>query len=1325
MAKQRADMDVDMDADVVMNEEMEEDMDNVTLYPILTEKQYTPTPDYSDYSEHFAATGTALVIDNGSWQCRAGWATEERPRLSFDNQTAKFRDRKANVSSTYVGNDVYADVLARSNARTAFDGAIMCNPEIMETVLDYIFIKLGIDAEKIDHPVVMTEAVCVPLYNRNLMSELLFESYQIPSVAYGIDSLFSMYANGPERSRNGIVVSAGHHYSHVIPVSDGKVYLEHAKRISYGGVPASEYMLKLMQMKYPTFPMKMTTTQSETLLINHTYVAHDYLAELASYEDPKIFQSKDRVIQFPFVAPVVEEKSEEEQARLAAKRKEQGRRLQEQAAKARLEKLIQREQDLEQYTALKNSRSTLKKAEWMEQLKSMGFKEESDLDAAIKTTDAAIKRARNKELGIEEEEKEPPTFPLLEIPDEELSEADRKEKKKQRLLKASYDARMRAKAAKAEETAYQEELARLDEEKREREPQRWLEELHTKRKELVDKIKAKKQLREQLSDRRSHASQLRMKSIAALASDSPPPKRRRKGQDEDTFGQDDEDWMVYREISREDDSEDEEEASQLNEYEQKLLKYDPGFLQEHTMNAYTPKNSFLHYYTNGLGPYDPAVGLSLEQTYQLHVNVERIRVPEVLFQPGIIGLDQTGLVETIQDVLKRFDAQARERLVQNIFVTGGMAQVPGLIDRLDSSIRSILPFSPDKKIYEVRRARDCLVDAWRGAAMVGRDSDQMKKILVTRQEYEEMVTFNCVGYPSTPGGVFGVSIAGVVHKLATNEDTFPVWSGAVPGTTGSVEYSYVELNAQGAALKTEAFVRRLANQSDTATMNEFFERPVTVWELPKIPYTYLATYPSKTRAFKQKQIATIHVTAPVAMISEMNANPKNDKDYKVTTFRFINSEMIYNQRNITFSTSGKSSKEFAKQSFKFEFDTDYNQTFFSRPNIKLRSMAQDPAMIREKLYIDMLNSVGVPTQQGAYVRLFVNNEPYGLYLMVDDIKKSFVKQTIHGGDPLINRGSLVQMNAWINKADLVYKGPDTANYDQNSYTSKNLGNNPPTNPLQELIAFMSDLQSFDPISTPDPVGYWNNTRLDLDGVMRCMALEYLMGGFDMYWYSASNYFMYKNPTLAPNGGKWQFIPTDMDNTFGSGYPTSTLPTYRNYVDFAALGERPLVQKLILQNPQINALFEQTLKEIISTAFKPEAIGARAKAYNQMLSLDAQWDLSLKRMSPGNDKNFTFADFNTNLYNVTKDMQAGVLGWVEDMTNLVAAELKFTIPQGLVDRVPPPPKKGEQGNPEEEENDSVVEVPDKADSVSAGSLDNKAGIVTQWIAASAVVLALFL
>jgi actin-related protein 5 len=88
------------------------------------------------------------------------------------------------------------------------------------------------------------------------------------------------------------------------------------------------------------------------------------------------------------------------------------------------------------------------------QLKESGFKDENDLDETIKQVDSAIQRARNKELGIDDtEEKEPPASNLLDIPDDELSEGDKKEKRKQRLLKASYDARIRAKAAKEEAKA--------------------------------------------------------------------------------------------------------------------------------------------------------------------------------------------------------------------------------------------------------------------------------------------------------------------------------------------------------------------------------------------------------------------------------------------------------------------------------------------------------------------------------------------------------------------------------------------------------------------------------------------------------------------------------------------------------------------------------------------------------------------------------------------------------------------------------------------------------------------------------------------------------
>ncbi|KAG0277807.1 hypothetical protein BGZ96_002696 [Linnemannia gamsii] len=557
------------------------------------------------------------------------------------------------------------------------------------------------------------------------------------------------------------------------------------------------------------------------------------------------------------------------------------------------------------------------------------------------------------------------------------------------------------------------------------------------------------------------------------------------------------------------------------------------------------------------------------------------------------------------------------------------------------------------------------------------------------------ITFNVVGYPSVSSGSFGVSINGAITKLTATEDTFPVFSAVVPGTTSSVEYKYVELDAAGAALKTEAFVRKLHNVTATHTYNEFFERPTTKWTLPPVPYTYLATWPSFTKIFDDDEIATIHITADIAQIANLTANPLADGTNNIrVTFRWIDHNDIYTQHNISFSNSGKSSKEFQKQAYKFSFDTDYNQTFFSRPNIKLRSEVTDPTMLREKTYIDLLNSAGIPSQQAQYVRLFINNKPYGLYMMVDDIKKSFVKQTIHGGDANIVPGSMIQMNAPIitQQADLIYKGPTNASYDVAVYANVVLGNNPITDPLQQLIAFMKDLQDYNPATNTDPIAYWNTTRLDLDGFLRNMALEYLAGAYDNYWMSGSNYFMYFNPKLGASG-KWQWIPTDFDGTFGNGYPTATQSSYQTWVDLK-VQDHPLISKLILNTPAINALFETTLKELVETVYKPEALFPRIMAYNQMLLVDYTWDVSINRTGPGKVNGYTVADFNDNLVNMTKDMSYAVKTWITDMSNSVSTTLKFTIPAGVANRVEPPPKPtkapgGKGGNASSGKNDAAV------------------------------------
>lgn len=132
------------------------------------------------------------------------------------------------------------------------------------------------------------------------MSELLFETYSAPSVSYGIDALFAYRQNVNSPTSTGLVISSGNHATHVIPVVQGRGILSQAKRLQWGGTQAVEFMLKLLQLKYPSFPSKLTLLQAQPLVWDYCYVAQDYPAELACMLDRTHLKNADRTVQFPY-----------------------------------------------------------------------------------------------------------------------------------------------------------------------------------------------------------------------------------------------------------------------------------------------------------------------------------------------------------------------------------------------------------------------------------------------------------------------------------------------------------------------------------------------------------------------------------------------------------------------------------------------------------------------------------------------------------------------------------------------------------------------------------------------------------------------------------------------------------------------------------------------------------------------------------------------------------------------------------------------------------------------------------------------------------------
>lgn len=239
-----------------------------------------------------------------------------------------------------MGNDIANFEAVRFQLKSPFDRDVITQIDTVETIMDYAFSHLGISTEgRVNHPVVLTEAVCNPLPARQFMNELLFECYQVPAVSVGIDALFSLQKNfgAPNAPLpTSMVVRLGYQTAHILPVLDGKLDPQGIRRINLGGLQLISYLHRLLQLKYPSHVTSATFSRAEELLTDYGYVAADYADELNRWSDPDYYDKMVRKIQLPFTpAPSAPANSQAVEQR----RKENVRRLVEINAKKREERV--------------------------------------------------------------------------------------------------------------------------------------------------------------------------------------------------------------------------------------------------------------------------------------------------------------------------------------------------------------------------------------------------------------------------------------------------------------------------------------------------------------------------------------------------------------------------------------------------------------------------------------------------------------------------------------------------------------------------------------------------------------------------------------------------------------------------------------------------------------------------------------------------------------------------------------------------------------------------------------------------------------------------
>ncbi|XP_050822027.1 actin-related protein T3 isoform X4 [Gopherus flavomarginatus] len=188
----------------------------------------------------------AVVMDNGSGLIKAGIAGDKEPRFIYSNITGRPKAKSvmlgAGQKDLYIGDEAQAKRGILS-IRYPVEHGIVTSWADMEAVWKNVY-DHDLKMKASERPALFTEAPLNPLVNREHMTKILFERFEVPALYVAIQAVLALYASG---LTTGCVMDSGDGVTHTVPIFEGYCLSHAVLRLDLAGRDLTDYLMRILK----------------------------------------------------------------------------------------------------------------------------------------------------------------------------------------------------------------------------------------------------------------------------------------------------------------------------------------------------------------------------------------------------------------------------------------------------------------------------------------------------------------------------------------------------------------------------------------------------------------------------------------------------------------------------------------------------------------------------------------------------------------------------------------------------------------------------------------------------------------------------------------------------------------------------------------------------------------------------------------------------------------------------------------------------------------------------------------------------------------------